>query len=102
MTPTVTRKNQVTLPASLVAQASISAGFRLDWSLAKNGELSQAAPALGAGRPNKASGLLKGKTHFLPSSRLFLDIEGLNSKTANTKQIPCSATEKALFGLNVY
>jgi hypothetical protein len=32
-------KNQVTLPASLVAQAGIAAGFRLDWSLAKNGEL---------------------------------------------------------------
>ena len=32
-------KNQVTLPASLVAQAGIAAGFRLDWSLAENGEL---------------------------------------------------------------
>lgn len=32
-------KNQVTLPAALVAQAGISAGYRLDWSLGKNGEL---------------------------------------------------------------
>ncbi len=52
--------------------------------------------------PNKASGLLEVKTQFLPSSKLFLDIEGLNPKTATTKQIPCSATEKNLFGLNVY
>ncbi|MFM8715190.1 MAG: hypothetical protein ACKOF3_00130 [Spartobacteria bacterium] len=39
MTTTITMKNQVTLPAALVAQAGISAGYRLDWSLAKNGEL---------------------------------------------------------------
>jgi hypothetical protein len=52
--------------------------------------------------PSKASGLLEVKTHFLLSSKLFLDIEGLNPKTTTTKQIPSSATEKALFGLNVY
>jgi len=51
---------------------------------------------------DKASGLLKVKTHFLPGSKLFLDIEGLNPKNATTKQISSSATEKALFGLNVY
>ena len=39
MTTTITIKNQVTLPAALVAQAGIAAGFRLEWSLAKNGEL---------------------------------------------------------------
>jgi antitoxin component of MazEF toxin-antitoxin module len=39
MTTTITMKNQVTLPASIVAQAGLAAGFRLEWSLAKNGEL---------------------------------------------------------------
>jgi len=39
MTTTVTMKNQVTLPAAIVAKAGIEAGFRLDWSLGKNGEL---------------------------------------------------------------
>ena len=39
MTSTITMKNQTTLPASIVARAGIAAGYRLEWSLAKNGEL---------------------------------------------------------------
>lgn len=39
MITTVTRKNQVSLPAALTAKAGILPGARLDWSLDPSGEL---------------------------------------------------------------
>ena len=39
MITTVTRKNQVSLPAALTAQAGILPGARLEWSLDPSGEL---------------------------------------------------------------
>jgi bifunctional DNA-binding transcriptional regulator/antitoxin component of YhaV-PrlF toxin-antitoxin module len=39
MVTTVTRKNQVSLPSALTAQAGILPGARLDWSLDPSGDL---------------------------------------------------------------
>lgn len=39
MITTITGKNQVTVPASIVARANLRPGTRLDWDLAEDGVL---------------------------------------------------------------
>lgn len=57
----ITGKNQVTVPASIVAEAGLRPGTRLDWEVAKDGVLivrvlpdrgTLASSLRGAGRPH--------------------------------------------------
>ena len=80
----ITGKNQVTVPAAIVAEADLRPGTRLDWQIAEEGILivrvlpdrgTRASQLRGSGRryrrPNRASavdGLVRERTRENPSA----------------------------------